>query len=97
MCIRDSQTTLYMNTFTNTNYRSPAFAESDINELLHHFNSSMAPNQENLDICAGNKYWQYESYNHKEIMDGQDSLLGIFLQLFGLSNQSIFYYYQNDG
>lgn len=67
-------------------------------DLLLYYNSSLAPSQEQVDICESgfNKHWKYSAYNYKEIANGQDSLFDNLLELFGMRLPSLYYYYQHD-
>ena len=50
-------------------------------DLLLSFNSSMAPDQENENICdpTFNEVWNYQSFLQKEMADAQDDLLDMTL------------------
>ena len=67
-------------------------------DLLLSFNSSMAPDQENENICdpTFNEVWNYQSFLQKEMADAQDDLLDMTLQSWGMAKPSLYYYYQHD-
>ena len=85
-----------MNTFINTGLSTAIFVQPTIEELLLVFNSSLAPNQEHVNLCETEQFWNYEVYNFKELADQQDSLLNSLLQGWGVTKPGLYYYYQHD-